>query len=209
MTARLAIPDPHGPRPSVLTDEQLLQRYAAGQQDAADELFQRYQQPAFRLAFHFLRNEADALDAVQEGFMKALVSLSGFERRSSFQTWLLRIVRHVALNNGRKRMRRNRLFDRIIHKEELTSPCLIGDQRTPLHDVIELEEQERKKAQIAAIYRILMTRASIQMRVVFWKRMEGWSFQQIAENLGRCERTVRTYHAKVCAYLLQELEVLG
>ena len=91
--------------PPIPSDEQLLGRFAAGAA-ALDELFRRYRQPAYRVAYRLLGNEADALDAVQEGFVKALTHLHGFQGRSSFKTWLLRVVSNAALDLGRQRGRR-------------------------------------------------------------------------------------------------------
>jgi RNA polymerase sigma-70 factor, ECF subfamily len=88
------------------SDEVLLERFAAGERAALEELFSRYRQPAYRAAFRLLGNEPDALDAVQEGFIKALTHLSGFQGRSSFKTWLLRVVSNAALDLGRQRGRR-------------------------------------------------------------------------------------------------------
>lgn len=89
------------------SDEQLLACFAAGQRQALDELFRRYRQPAYRVAYRLLGHEADALDAVQEGFIKALTHLHGFQGRSSFKTWLLRVVSNAALDLGRQRNRRD------------------------------------------------------------------------------------------------------
>src|SRR5947208_9083727 len=97
------------PCPPAASDEQLLERFAAGQRHALDELFRRYRQPAYRVAHRLLGNEADALDAVQEGFVKALTHLQGFQGRSSFKTWLLRVVSNAALDLGRQRGRREAL----------------------------------------------------------------------------------------------------
>ena len=72
-----------------------------------DMLFVRHRTPAYRVAMRLLGNEADALDAVQEGFVKALVNLDGFQGRSSFKTWLMRVVSNAALDLGRKRGRRS------------------------------------------------------------------------------------------------------
>ncbi len=94
------------PSPPAPSDELLLERFAAGERAALDELFRRYRQPAYRVAFRLLGNEPDALDAVQEGFVKALTHLSGFQGRSSFKTWLLRVVSNAALDLGRQRGRR-------------------------------------------------------------------------------------------------------
>jgi RNA polymerase sigma-70 factor (ECF subfamily) len=97
---------PHG---SSQSDEDLLERFAAGQREALEELFRRYRQPAYRVAYRLLGNEADALDAVQDGFVKALTHLSSFQGRSSFKTWLLRVVSNAALDMGRQRGRRETL----------------------------------------------------------------------------------------------------
>src|SRR5262249_61870893 len=86
-----------------------LRRAVAGNRGALDELFRRYRQPAYRVAFRLLGNEADALDAVQEGFVKALTHLHGFQGRSSFKTWLLRVVSNAALDLCRQRGRRESL----------------------------------------------------------------------------------------------------
>src|SRR4051812_2647313 len=103
VTAPLAAPSA-GPLPS---DEQLLARHAAGDRLALEELFRRYRQPAYRVAYRLLGNEADALDAVQEGFVKVLTHLPDFQGRSSFKTWLLRVVSNAALDLGRQRGRRS------------------------------------------------------------------------------------------------------
>ncbi len=57
-----------------------------------DELFRRYRTVAYRVAYRLLGREADALDAVQDGFVNALTHLDRFHGRSSFKTWLLRVV---------------------------------------------------------------------------------------------------------------------
>jgi RNA polymerase sigma-70 factor (ECF subfamily) len=92
--------------PPATSDEQLLACFAAGRREALEELFRRYRAPAYRVAYRLLGHEADALDAVQEGFVKALTHLDGFRGQSSFKTWLLRVVSNAALDLGRQRGRR-------------------------------------------------------------------------------------------------------
>jgi RNA polymerase sigma-70 factor (ECF subfamily) len=92
--------------PQRLSDDQLLERYTAGNRQVLEELFDRYRLAAYRVAQRLLGNEADALDAVQEGFVKALSHLDGFQGRSSFKTWLFRVVSNAALDLGRARSRR-------------------------------------------------------------------------------------------------------
>jgi RNA polymerase sigma-70 factor (ECF subfamily) len=91
---------------SMIDDSALLTAARAGGRLALEELFSRYRAVAYRVAVRLLGNEADALDALQEGFIKALTHLPTFAGRSSFKTWLLRIVSNAALDFGRQRGRR-------------------------------------------------------------------------------------------------------
>src|SRR5215831_12632272 len=92
--------------PPTQSDEQLLRHFASGDRQALEELFRRYRTLAYRVAYRLLGQEADALDAVQEGFLKAFTHLSAFQGRSSFKTWLLRVISNAALDLGRQRGRR-------------------------------------------------------------------------------------------------------
>src|SRR6266571_3875978 len=95
-----------GTLPLVVSDEALLKQAVAGERESLEELFRRYRLVAYRVAHRLLGNEADALDAVQEAFVKALTHLPSFQGRSSFKTWLLRVVSNAALDLGRQRGRR-------------------------------------------------------------------------------------------------------
>src|SRR5947209_15050819 len=91
-------------------DDELLARFGQGDRSALEELFRRYRSIAYRVAYRLLGREADALDAVQDGFIKALTHLQRFQGRSSFKTWLLRVVSNAALDLGRQRGRREALL---------------------------------------------------------------------------------------------------
>src|ERR1700733_9080546 len=92
--------------PAAPSDESLLEGAVVGNRPPLEELFRRYGPLAYRVAFRLLGNEPDALDAVQDGFVKALAALPQFEGRSTFKTWLLRVVSNAALDLGRQRGRR-------------------------------------------------------------------------------------------------------
>jgi RNA polymerase sigma-70 factor (ECF subfamily) len=90
---------------AIPSDEQLLATAARGCRDSLEELFRRYRLVAYRVAYRLLSNEQDALDAVQDAFIKAMVHLPRFEGRSSFKTWLLRVVSNASVDLGRQRGR--------------------------------------------------------------------------------------------------------
>jgi RNA polymerase sigma-70 factor (ECF subfamily) len=88
-------------------DDVMLGLARQGDPAAREEIFRRHFGIAYRVAHRLLGHEQDALDAVQDGFLKALVHLEDFDGRSGFRTWLLRIVTNAALDLGRKRRRRS------------------------------------------------------------------------------------------------------
>src|SRR5262245_39162202 len=88
-------------------DEALVAQACAGDRAAREELFRGQFGMAHRVAYRLLGHEQDALDAVQDAFLKAVLHLEDFDGRSGFRTWLLRIVTNAALDSGRKRRRRS------------------------------------------------------------------------------------------------------
>ena len=77
----------------------------AGSRAAAEQLFDRHWAAAWRLAYAFTRDRPTADDVAQDAFERAFSSLARFDGRSSFRTWLSRIVINRALTvqrqNGR------------------------------------------------------------------------------------------------------------
>jgi len=158
-----------------LSDEQLLQRYTAGNRQVLEELFDRYRLPAYRVAYRLLGNEADALDAVQEGFVKALSHLDGFQGRSSFKTWLFRVVSNAALDLGRARRRRECLSLDISRDDdnELRQPVVLNDPASGL------ERDDLRRL----LQRALAQLPDAQQRTFILLADGGLSYRQIADVL--------------------------
>jgi RNA polymerase sigma-70 factor (ECF subfamily) len=87
-------------------DEDLVAQARGGNSPAREELFRRHFEIAYRVAYRLLGHEQDALDALQDGFLKAVLHLGEFDGRSGFRTWLLRVVTNASLDLGRRRRRR-------------------------------------------------------------------------------------------------------
>jgi RNA polymerase sigma-70 factor, ECF subfamily len=183
--------------PVVLSDDQLLARFAKGDRSSLDELFQRYRGLAYRVAHRLLGNESDALDAVQEGFIKALTHLDGFQGRSSFKTWLLRVVSNASLDLGRQRGRR-----------ETQSLDALGNGDREKHEP--MSHQDPAHALHRGDLRRMLDGALAQLpeaqRQTFILHADAdLSYREVAETLGISIGTVmsRLYYArhKLRAYL--------
>jgi RNA polymerase sigma-70 factor (ECF subfamily) len=163
------------PCPQRLSDDQLLERYSAGNRQVLEELFDRYRLPAYRVAQRLLGNEADALDAVQEGFVKALAHLDGFQGRSSFKTWLFRVVSNAALDLGRARRRREVLsLDAPRDDEDQTlQPTVMDDPAAGLERADLRRLLQEALAQLPAV----------QQRTFVLHADGGLSYREVAEVL--------------------------
>jgi RNA polymerase sigma-70 factor, ECF subfamily len=87
------------------SDADLVRRAQGGSRPAAGELFERHWQRAWRLALAITENRADADDAAQQAFERAFRGIGSFDGRSSFATWLHRIVVNQSLNARRQAQR--------------------------------------------------------------------------------------------------------
>ena len=81
----------------ILYIEQVLK----GRTEAFAYIVDHHKDRAFNLAFRICVNREDAEEIAQDSFLKAYRSLPGFKMRSSFSTWLYRIVYNTAISHMR------------------------------------------------------------------------------------------------------------
>jgi len=92
--------------PEILLDEHdLIERARTGQPSAERDLYELHVGRVMRMAERMTGDQAMAEDVVQDTFVRAFGSLSSFEGRSKFSTWLHSIAMSTCLNALRKRGR--------------------------------------------------------------------------------------------------------
>src|ERR687893_37697 len=72
------------------------------------ELVGRHQRRATRIAYHYVRDSAEADEAVQDAFVKAYSHLSTFREELPFEVWFTRILINGCLDRIKARTRRER-----------------------------------------------------------------------------------------------------
>ncbi len=90
-----------------MNDEEIIRLVISGDKESYRHLIERYQLLVFRTCMGFVHNKEDAEDLTQESFIQAYQSLSSFQRKSSFKTWLVRIAINTSLNFLRKKNQLN------------------------------------------------------------------------------------------------------
>lgn len=90
------------------TDEELVLAAAGGDLSAFEQLVVRHQESAFRTAYRFLGNSADAEDVAQEAFLKLFDAADRYRPAAGFRTYLYRIVTRLCIDLSRRnRLRRH------------------------------------------------------------------------------------------------------
>src|SRR5881296_4610012 len=125
-------------------DHLLVTRARSGEREALETLVGRHQTWMYNIAFRMLSHPQDAEDATQEILIKALTTLSSFEGRSSFRTWLYRIVVNHVLNARRGRREPAGLtFRCYAHGLDATPDADLPDERTASPDLRVLVDEAR------------------------------------------------------------------
>ncbi|MDR0321831.1 MAG: sigma-70 family RNA polymerase sigma factor [Treponema sp.] len=84
-------------------DQLIVSQIVSGQKDLFRLLVQQHEKAVYGMGLSFFRNSEDACDFTQDVFLKAYRSLSRFEGRSRFSTWLYKIAYNTALNEVNRR----------------------------------------------------------------------------------------------------------
>jgi len=181
----------HGRDP--VDDRELVRDAQRGDRDAFRTLFERYHRRAYALAVGVVRNQDDALDVVQDAFIKAHKYLDNFEGSSSFYTWLYRIVMNLAIDHLRKHRR--------VKPVELDETRIENDGDDPLLPRILggnpgralLDKQIRGRIDVALDELSANHRAVLVMR-----ELDGLSYEAMAEAMSCSKGTImsRLFHAR-------------
>jgi RNA polymerase sigma-70 factor (ECF subfamily) len=187
---RASIPT-HGRDP--VDDRELVTAAQRGDRDAFKTLFERYHRRAYALALGVVRHPDDAMDVVQEAFIKAHKYLDKFEGNASFYTWLYRIVMNLAIDHLRKH--------RKVKPVELDENRIEPDGDEPLLPRILggnpgqalMDKQIRTR-----IDQALEQLSENHRSVLVMRELEGLSYEDMAQAMSCSKGTImsRLFHAR-------------
>lgn len=172
-----------------LSDTEIARRIAAGDRDELCRLMRRCNQTLYRTARSILRDDAEAEDAVQEGYLLAFHAMGRFRGDAKLSTWLVRIVVNEAIGRLRKRSRRAEVIQLSgdtnppDHAAEVTM-----DQATP-----EQPDHAAMRAQTRRLLEARIDELPDAFRTVFVLRaVEEMTVPETAAALDIPEATVRS-----------------
>jgi RNA polymerase sigma-70 factor (ECF subfamily) len=160
----------------------VIERCLRGDQDAWETIVRLYRRRVFHIAYKFVGRHDEAEDLTQDIFLKLFKSLSTFDRRANFATWLISVSRNLCIDHYRSVRREREAISPDVDVVTLARPSG-GDSPEAI-----LERRDR-----VAILRVALDKLAPSLRTAIMLRdIQELSYQEIAERLGVPEGTVKS-----------------
>jgi RNA polymerase sigma-70 factor (ECF subfamily) len=182
---------PRPPGPPLEPSADLLAACRAGDREAFAQLFDMCRDRVYSTAVHLSGDRTAAADIAQDVFMKVLTRLPQYQSRSSFATWLYRIVVNTVIDH-------HRAAKRIVSLED----AMPVPEAQSVDAYTRLQRRRRIEAALQSLPDIL--RVPVVLRHV-----QGLRYEEIAEALDISPGTVASRLSRAHARLAHELAELA
>ena len=177
----------------VASDSSLVELAASGDQQAFEYLFTRYRDALMRLFEQRLGDKAMASDLLQETFIKVYLHIENYSKNYTFGQWIYTIARNTLIDHLRRRT------DDISIDERFRIPMAT----TPSPEESVIMNQSRNH-----FYSAIEELSEEYRQIIEMRFLEEYSYEEIAEKLGRPINTIKTQirraKAAVCKLLLEK-----
>lgn len=170
-------------RSNRVADTDLLARLQAGDEDALRALMVRHERRLYGITYGYLRNSEDALEVVQDAFVKLFQQSARIDSRAEIGAWLTRVAINAAIDRYRQRKRRG-TREVAVETEDLQHVPARHEPGALDH----LHAEDSRRA-IEAGLRVLNER---QRAVVTLRHFSEMSLDEIATTLGVRLGTVKS-----------------
>jgi len=174
------------------SDDDLIRAAQNGNQEAFAELLERYKTRAYRVVVGIVGSRDEALDVVQESFVKVYYKLKEFRFGSNFYTWFYRLLVNQAIDRWRKINRSGEVsLDEAFLAEEAFPSDLAEYPATPEEILMNRELRDILQKAIAAL-------PEHHRAVILLREVEGMTYEEISKVLGCSIGTVmsRLHYAR-------------
>ena len=178
--------------------DDVIERCLNGEQPAWDLIVRTHWRKVFNIAYKFVGRHDQAEDLTQDIFLRLFRSLSTFDRRANFQTWLVSVSRNLCIDHYRKVRKEREMISRDVDPERL-SP--VAPTRSPYADLEQRDRVELLKSALDSLAQTLRT-------AIMLRDIQELSYQEIAGQLGLPEGTVKSRINRGRTALARQLQAM-
>jgi RNA polymerase sigma-70 factor (ECF subfamily) len=162
--------------------DHLIDRWIAGDQGAAEEIYNLYKTRLYRLAYGVLGDEGDAEETTQDALTYALLNIRNFDsRRSKFTTWM----HMITISRCRDTLRKRRV-------PSIALSDLIQKLRVKRSQDLPPEQASVEKELKATIWEAVCELSPIYREAIVLRHWGGHTYREIGEILGCSLRTAQS-----------------
>ncbi len=154
----------------------LVEACRAHDQTAQRKLYDLYVEAMYNTSLRILKSREEAEDIVQEAFIEAFTKIHSFKGKSTFGAWLKRIVINKSINQTKKR--------KIEYDDVDERKVDVEDEQVEEMIPYTIENVKQALNGLSEGYRVVFTLFAF----------EGYSHQQIADELGITESTSKSQY---------------
>jgi RNA polymerase sigma-70 factor (ECF subfamily) len=154
-------------------ETEMISRCQQGDQEALKEIFDKYHKRVYRIAYGVVRQREEALDIVQEVFIRLFRSIKNFKGRSHFYTYLYRMAMNTSVDHARKA---GKHFISSLDEEGSFEPS-DSVEKGPERVLLQKELEGRVKSAMDKL-------PAEQKAALIFRDVEGLSYQEMAEAMG-------------------------
>ncbi len=163
----------------------LAERAKQGDQEAFMTITSLFQKNVFQLAYSFFRNREDALDIVQDTFLRLYKKIRYYEKEKSFKSWILQIAKNLCIDRYRKNHKKH--DNKAMGSAEIDS----------LHLTDETGTEKNSDTDIKRIVSKCLKELPERQRMIFvMKHYNELKYTEIADTLGVAVGTAKSLHFK-------------
>ncbi len=177
-------------------DAELAARLKAGERQAYAELLERHEKTVFRFAYGFFRDREEAMEIVQETFLRVFRKIDRYHPSHALGAWIMRIAHNLCVDQYRRRRRQERWSEPL---DEARHHPATGEPPP--------EERLAGAAVQAEIGRALEALSARQRAVFELRHGQGLKLEQIAATLGVSPGTVKTLHHRALKVIRRQVAV--
>src|ERR1700738_5044345 len=170
---------------AVPDDRELVRRAQAQDKQAFEELVRRHQHRVFAVAGGILRRREDAEDIAQQVFVKAYFSLTRFDQRAAFSTWLYKITVNECWDLLRKKKVRPLVYESDLSEEQARQ---FGSPEKRSAPALDISDKLVARQRVEKLLECLDERDRMMLVL---KEVEGFAVEEIAEILDLNANTVK------------------
>lgn len=162
----------------------IVERIKNGDREAFMAVTRLYQKKVYLLAYSYFRNSEDAMDIVQETFLRLYQKVNMYHPGRNFQNWLLQIAKNLCIDHYRKRNAKTKDFKREKSLDELNIP--VADNDT-----------SQNSSDLRDIFAVCLQKLTERQRMIFVMRhYNNLDYKEIAQILRISLGTVKSLHFK-------------